>query len=231
MRIAIALEKPIEYLISTKSDFTQQTAGFSDLYLAADPATRAQVLRLLDPQRHRALKEGRVCLIGLRGAGKSTLGSLAAKELGAPFLELTALIEETAGMPTGEVMALYGQEGYREIEASVLNDLIAKKSGFILAAAGGIVGDDTVFQTLLNRFHTIWLKASSSEHMERVRAQGDLRPMKGNPQAMMQLKQILRNREAQYQKADYALDTSNKALEISKSEMLNLINENSLLAT
>ncbi|MEO0328245.1 MAG: helix-turn-helix transcriptional regulator [Pseudomonadota bacterium] len=229
-RIAIALGTPIEYFLSDDEILATETATISSLFRSADTSVRAKVLQLLDPDRPANSKAERICLIGLRGAGKSTLGPLLAAETGSSFIELTSQIEKRAGMPTAEIIALYGQEGYRELEASALNDVVNSKTRVILAAAGGVVADEEAFQMLLSCFHTIWLKANPSDHMQRVREQGDLRPMEGNPQAMVQLRLILQSREAQYQKADYVIDTSNKSVETSKSELRDLILKNRLLA-
>ncbi len=122
-------------------------------------------------------------------------------------------------MPANEILALYGQEGYRRLEAQAIDRVIATHDDVILAVAGGIVAEPDTYNTLLSRFHTIWLKASPDEHMERVRAQGDTRPMAGNPEAMEQLKSILRSREALYQRADDVLDTSDQKLEQSLQEL------------
>ena len=227
-RIAIALDSNIEDLLSQDSNLATETSEVSDLYESADPATRTRVLQLLDPDRIREQRCGRICLVGLRGAGKSTLGALVAKELGVPFVELNSRIESMAGMPTAEIIALYGQEGFRELESSALNEVVESRTQVILAVAGGIVAEMATYQSLLLNFHTIWLKASPSEHMERVREQGDLRPMKDNPRAMVQLLQILRNREAEYERAGYELDTSGRSLEASATDLKDLILRNRL---
>jgi len=184
---------------------------------------RARVLQVLDPERMRLQKAQRLCLVGLRGAGKSTLGARVAKVFGAPFIELNGEIEKNAGMALGEIIALYGQEGYRQLEADTLTGIIEGHKRAIVAVAGGIVSEEGSFYHVLSRFHTVWLKASASEHMERVRAQGDVRPMQDNPQAMIQLRQILRSREALYTQSDHVLDTSGKSVEQSQMELSQLI--------
>ena len=183
----------------------------------------ARVLQVLDPERMRLQKAQRLCLVGLRGAGKSTLGARVAKVFGAPFIELNREIEKNAGMALGEIIALYGQEGYRQLEADTLTGIIEGHKRAIVAVAGGIVSEEGSFYHVLSRFHTVWLKASASEHMERVRAQGDVRPMQDNPQAMIQLRQILRSREALYTQSDHVLDTSGKSVEQSQIELSQLI--------
>jgi XRE family transcriptional regulator, aerobic/anaerobic benzoate catabolism transcriptional regulator len=176
-----------------------------------------------EPAPADASRGQRICLIGLRGAGKSTLGALAGDALGIPFVELNSEIEAQAGMPVAEVIALYDQEGYRKLEARALDRIVATRETLVLAVAGGIVTEPETFKTLLGHFHTIWLKTSPEEHMSRVRQQGDERPMAGNPEAMEQLKSILTSREALYEQAPARLDTSGKTEGQSLTELLAII--------
>jgi XRE family aerobic/anaerobic benzoate catabolism transcriptional regulator len=159
----------------------------------------------------------------LRGAGKSTLGKLIADELSLEFVELNNLIEEQSGMPVGEVMALYGEEGYRQLEKQALDTICKTKTAVVLAVSGGIVSEIETYNQLLRTFHTIWIKASPEEHMERVREQGDVRPMAGNPKAMDELRSILTKREKLYSQADFKIDTSFQSIEESKVNLLNII--------
>ena len=218
-RVALALGQTIEALVAAEEEATAVGA----LYGQADAEARRRVMRILDPGRFRERKEERVCLLGLRGAGKSTLGALAGADLGMSFVELNDVIERNAGIPAGEIIALYGQEGYRELEADALEDVAAAHRRVILAVAGGIVEDAGTFATLLERFHTIWVTASPVEHMDRVRAQGDTRPMAGNPRAMVQLRQLLRAREAFYREADRRLDTQGRSIAESRADLAALI--------
>jgi XRE family aerobic/anaerobic benzoate catabolism transcriptional regulator len=203
--------------------FHSDLPHIAQLYARADAAVRARVLQVLDPERMGRQKAQRLCLVGLRGAGKSTLGARVAKVFDAPFIELNREIEKNAGMALGEIIALYGQEGYRQLEADTLTGIIEGHSRAVVAVAGGIVSEEGSFYHVLSRFHTVWLKASASEHMERVRAQGDVRPMQDNPQAMIQLRQILRSREALYTQSDHVLDTSGKSVNQSQIELSQLI--------
>jgi XRE family aerobic/anaerobic benzoate catabolism transcriptional regulator len=132
-------------------------------------------------------------------------------------------------MPVNEVLALYGQEGYRKLEAQALGRIIATYDTMILAVAGGIVAEPDTYKTLLAHFHTIWVKASPGEHMNRVRAQGDTRPMAGNPEAMEQLKSILTSRESLYERALAQLDTTGKPLQTSVDELMALIGDRKFL--
>lgn len=222
-KVALALGTPIEHFLMEEDPHGSETRHIVDLYRRADAATRAQVLQVLDPEKMRAQKAERLCLVGLRGAGKSTLGARLSKEFDAPFIELNREIEKSAGMPIGEIIALYGQEGYRQLEADTLTHIIETNSRAVVAVAGGIVSDEDTFYNVLSRFHTVWIKTSAGEHMDRVRSQGDVRPMEGNPRAMIQLRQILKSRETLYAQADHVLDTSGKTVDDSRAELSDLI--------
>ena len=227
-QISIALETPVSSLISADAPQSSEEARLLQLYLAADASNRARVLQVLDPSTDAKSKATRICLIGLRGAGKSTLGALVAQDLDLPFIELNAQIEGKIGVPIGEIIALYGEDGYRQIEAETLDYLIERHDKMILAVAGGIVSSAQTFERLLSNFHSVWIKARPAEHMDRVRAQGDLRPMAGNPQAMEQLRQILKARETRYEQAAYQLDTSGKKIQTSRSELKELLVTNNV---
>jgi len=228
-RVATALDHRIEWLVGEDDPWTSDTLRMADLYRTASAETRAQVMAVLSPQPERALRARRICLIGLRGAGKSTLGARAGAALGIPFVELNREIEDHAGMAVTEVLALYGQEGYRRLEAQALSRIVATHDTMILAVAGGIVAEPDTYKTLLAQFHTIWIKATPEDHMARVRAQGDTRPMAGNPEAMEQLRHILTSREALYDQARARLDTSGRTVDQSLSDLLALIEDRHFL--
>lgn len=227
-RVASALDHRIEWLISEEDPATSEPMRIAQLYRIAPERVRLEVDRFLKGQGL-ADKAERVSLIGLRGAGKSTLGRMCARSLDVPFIELNTEIESRAGMPIGEVMALYGQEGYRALEAETLNEVLESSDRMILAVAGGIVSDADVYETLLVRTHTVWLQATPEDHMNRVRAQGDLRPMRGQPEAMAQLRAILNAREDQYKRAAAILNTSGRSLEAARQALLALIEEQGLI--
>ncbi|QXT38227.1 helix-turn-helix transcriptional regulator [Gymnodinialimonas ceratoperidinii] len=222
-RVALALDTPVEQILVRDDPQAAETLHMMQMYRRADAGTRARVLQVLDPERTRAQKAERLCLVGLRGAGKSTLGARISAAFDAPFIELNDEIEQNAGMPVAEIIALYGQEGYRQLEADTLGAIVKSHERAIVAVAGGIVSEETTFQQLLSRFHSVWVRTSPGEHMERVRAQGDVRPMEGNPQAMIQLRQILKAREVYYAQADHLLDTSGKSVDVSEAELSDLI--------
>ena len=226
-RVALALDHRIEWLVGDEDPWTSDAMRVADLFRSATSQVQERVLAELSPESVENLRAHRICLIGLRGAGKSTLGADLGSTLSIPFVELNRDIEEQAGMPVSEVMALYGQDGYRKLEAQAIDRIIATHDTMVLAVAGGIVAELETYKRLLNHFHTIWLKASPEEHMSRVRAQGDERPMAGNPEAMDQLRSILRSREALYDKALAHLDTSGKTEKASLKELLSLVKERS----
>ncbi|MEL6464654.1 MAG: helix-turn-helix transcriptional regulator [Pseudomonadota bacterium] len=222
-RVATALKVPIEDLLSEAAPLSGDVARVARLYQAAPAPVQGRVRALLAPQNPMALRAQRICLVGLRGAGKSTLGRMAADKLKVPFVELNNEIETEAGMPLSEVMALYGQDGYRALEAEAVARVVAQHDKLILAVAGGIVSDVDAYDMVLEHFHTIWIRTSPGEHMARVRAQGDLRPMEGNPAAMEQLKALLSTRMAAYERALAQVDTASKPVSTSLNELLAII--------
>jgi XRE family transcriptional regulator, aerobic/anaerobic benzoate catabolism transcriptional regulator len=154
----------------------------------------------------------RIALIGLRGAGKSTLGPLLAGHLGISFLELDQEIEKEAGLDLAEIMELHGQAGFRRLERGVLDRLIATHPKLVIAAGGGLVSEPGTFECLLAACLTVWIKASPEEHMQRVIDQGDLRPMRDNRRSMDDLRAILASREALYARADIQVETTGRSV-------------------
>ena len=222
-RIAVALDHRIEWLVGEDDPWNSDALRVAALFRAATVEQKRRVLALLDPDNAGEQRGRRIALIGLRGAGKSTLGRLAAAARDIPFVELNAEIEATSGMPVNELMALYGQEGYRRLERQAVERIAAAHDSVILAVAGGIVSEPDTFNFLLRHFHTIWLKAKPEEHMSRVRKQGDTRPMAGNPAAMDELKTILTSRESLYAQSGAQVDTSGKDVEDSLADLLETI--------
>ena len=155
-----------------------------------------------------ALRRFRVALTGLRGAGKSTLGSLLAQVLQCPFLELDKQIEADSGLTLSIIFDLYGIAGYRRMEREALGRILAKHRRFVLATGGSIVSDPTTYNRLLGECFTVWLRAKPEDHMARVLKQGDRRPIAQSRQAMRDLRRILWSREALYRQADAVLDTN-----------------------
>jgi XRE family aerobic/anaerobic benzoate catabolism transcriptional regulator len=164
------------------------------------------------------LRRMRVALIGLRGAGKSTLGSRLAQESDIPFIELDREIEKDTGMPLAEIFSLYGQSGYRAIEKRTLERALNESRRAVVSVGGGVVSEKETYDYLLANCYTVWIKAQPDEHMSRVIAQGDFRAMAGSDQAMEDLRRILEAREPLYRKADMVLDTSGNSVEESFSK-------------
>lgn len=229
LRVARALDHRIEWLVGEEDPWNSEVLRTTELLRAADRETREAVFDLLKSSSHKSSRASRLCLIGLRGAGKSTLGPKLADAMDAPFLELNGVIETIGGMPVREIIALYGQEGYRKLEVQALEQASVQYDRVVLAAAGGVVAEPETFAKLLGSYNTIWLRASPEEHMDRVRAQGDERPMAGNPEAMEQLKQILRSRETLYARAQATLDTSGQSLDSSLRELIDLVSARGFL--
>lgn len=174
---------------------------------------RGALSELFETPTSEAARRQRVALIGLRGAGKSTLGQMLADTWMVPFVELNRQIEALAGCSISEIHSLYGATAYRRYEYRALEDAIRRFPTAVIATPGGIVSDPATFNLLLSHCYTVWLKASPEEHMSRVLAQGDKRPMSGNREAMEDLKNILDSRAQFYSKADLTFDTSDIAQE------------------
>jgi XRE family aerobic/anaerobic benzoate catabolism transcriptional regulator len=176
-----------------------------------------RLMRDFDPEEK--MRRMRTALIGLRGAGKSTLGTKLAAGRSLPFIELDREIEKDTGMPLAEIFSLYGQSGYRAIERRTLQRVLRERECAVLSVGGGVVSEKETFDYLLSNCYTVWIKAQPEEHMSRVIAQGDFRAMKGNDQAMEDLRRILEAREPLYRKADLCLDTSGISVEESFAKL------------
>jgi XRE family aerobic/anaerobic benzoate catabolism transcriptional regulator len=184
-----------------------------------------QVLQSLAAEfgRDPAVRRKRIALIGLRGAGKSTLGQALARHMHRPFVELDREIEAEAGISLSELFLLSGQAGYRRIERRCLERVIAGQRDIVLTVGGGIVSEPETFRLLLANCCTIWIKAAPEEHMARVLAQGDTRPMAGHKEAMADLRRILAARESLYGQADIELDTSGQSVAQSLAALRRLV--------
>ena len=222
-RVAQALDHRVEWLVGEDDPWGSEVARVAELYRGAAGEKRERVMAILQPGDAERLRGQRICLIGLRGAGKSTLGRGLGAALSLPFVELNRDIEEQSGMPVTDVMALYGQEGYRRLERQALERVVATSDSVVLAVAGGIVSEPETFAFLLRHFHTIWLKAPPDMHMKRVIEQGDERPMAGNPKAMEELTSILTSREALYAKAEAVVDTAGRTPEESGRDLIEAV--------
>jgi XRE family aerobic/anaerobic benzoate catabolism transcriptional regulator len=222
-RVALATGAPLEDLIPG-ADASPDWPVIRDLMRGASAETIAKVKRLLSGNGAANARAGeRVALIGLRGAGKSTLGRLVAERIGWQFVELNKEIERDNDMSVPEIFAMYGQEGYRRFEQAAVRKLIAREGPILLATGGGIVAEPVTFDLILSSFYTIWLKAEPEEHMRRVREQGDLRPMGGDASAMQELRAILVSREPFYARARAMVDTAGLSIEEATERLYALI--------
>jgi XRE family transcriptional regulator, aerobic/anaerobic benzoate catabolism transcriptional regulator len=220
-RVAAALNLALTELLGEESgdaaELTLTTQFLKRLPRQKLAAVRSQLMREYGSARNERLK--RIALIGLRGAGKSTLGSRLARSLGVPFVELDREIEREAGTSLSEIFLLYGQAGYRRYERRCLEKVLEKNGRAVIATGGSIVSEPGAYELLLSACFTVWLRAEPEEHMARVIAQGDTRPMAGNDQAMDDLRRILDARAALYGQADVTVDTAGKPVEKSLAEL------------
>src|SRR5258708_6665019 len=199
-----------------------------DLVRKATPNQIAQAKDALAGQGNGASAQRRmsfagIALIGLGGAGKSTLGKMLAKKIGWSFVELNKEIEAQNGLSVAEIIALYGQEGFRRLEQAALGQLLARKELMVLATGGGIVSEPLTFDLILSSFYTIWLKAEPEEHMARVRRQGDLRPMADDRSAMAELRTILLSREPLYARASAVVDTAGLTVNAAAARLIDAV--------
>lgn len=224
-RIARATGVRVEDLVS---DAPEAWATIRDLVAKAPPDAVMRVRKLLAGFGHGSELKAtttspRVALVGLRGAGKSTLGEAAARKLGIGFVELNKEIENHHGLSVTEIFKLYGQEGYRRLELDALKRIIMNDEPVILATGGGIVAEPAAYDLLRTSFFSIWIKARPDEHMNRVRQQGDLRPMANDRAAMEELVTILSSREPLYALAEARLDTSGRRADECAAELVEAI--------
>ena len=220
LQVAQALQCSLAELVGDVTTQSPEWLMLREMLSDRDEATLRRVrLAALDligtgPTRNEEapFRSSRIALIGLRGAGKSTLGRMLAEDLGFPFVELSREIEKLAGCSISEILGLYGQNAYRRYERRALEDAIEAHPEAVIATAGGLVSDLSSFNLLLRRCTTVWLTANPEDHMSRVMAQGDLRPLAASREAMDDLKSILVSRAAFYSKADMQVDTSAQPL-------------------
>lgn len=220
LQVAQALQCPLAELLGDVSTSSPEWLLLRELLEGRDEATlrraRIAVGELLGTGGANAARSTRVALVGLRGAGKSTLGRRLADDLDFPFIELSRQIEQFAGCTIHEIQSLYGQNAYRRYERRALEEAIQIYPEAVIATPGGLVSDPATFNLLLRHCTTVWLHADPEDHMKRVVAQGDMRPMggaKASREAMDDLKSILAGRAAFYSKAEFKLDTSAQPLD------------------
>jgi XRE family aerobic/anaerobic benzoate catabolism transcriptional regulator len=217
LQVAGALQCSLAEMIGDVTTSSPEWLLLRELLEHRDEASlrrvRVAVGELLGTGGSNAARSSRIALVGLRGAGKSTLGQMLADDLGFPFVELSREIEKFAGCSVAEIQALYGANAYRRYERRALEEAIQIYPEAVIATPGGLVSDPATFNQMLSHCTTVWLHADPEDHMKRVIAQGDTRPMAASREAMEDLKGILAGRAAFYSKAEFKVDTSAQPLE------------------
>jgi XRE family aerobic/anaerobic benzoate catabolism transcriptional regulator len=225
-RIARAMGVPLARLVSEGADPPLDAVLFSQFLDRLSPPALKQVRELVLQHFGEPFGEyrrRRIALIGLRGSGKSTVGRLLAGRLDVPFIELDREIERLTGTALGQIFEMFGQETFRRAEREALEYVMQQHQDFVMATSGSIVTEPGTLELLLTSCFTVWMRAEPDEHMSRVVAQGDLRPMASNPRAMEDLVSILKSREPLYAKAEVTLVTTGKTPEQSLAELIELV--------
>jgi XRE family aerobic/anaerobic benzoate catabolism transcriptional regulator len=215
-QVAQAMSLPLAELVREDPDHPVEFSLLVQSLARLDSKQLAQARKLMTESFGASMERGRrqrIALIGLRGAGKSTLGAKLAATLRIPFVELDREIERLAGMSLASLFDLYGQSAYRRYERRALESVIDSYDRAVIATGGSLVSEPATFDLLLSACFTVWLTARPEEHMSRVMAQGDLRPMAENTEAMDDLRRILEGRAALYSKADVAVETAGKSVD------------------
>lgn len=227
LRIAMALHTTVSELVRDSSAETAEQSLINDFVSHLTPGNQQRALSLLHehfsaPDRRRR----RIALIGLRGAGKTTLGRRLADYHNLPFIQLSAKIEELAGMSIPAILDLMGRSGYRRLEEQALREVLGDRGHWVLETGGGIVSDPHMLNMILTTCFVIWIEAAPDEHMQRVIEQGDLRPMQANEDAMEDLNQILEERTPFYEMAHARVDTSRRSIEECLEELIDVTGAN-----
>lgn len=212
-RVAHAMDVEVQQLLPDCEKCRLVPAPLFGLLKKLDSPRIADACTALEAELNPAARSVHgIALIGLRGAGKSELGRSLSRRTGIPFVNLVEVVEKLSGMEVGELFSIGGQKAYRRHEAQALDNVLDAYPRVIMEVGGSLVTQTDTFQKLLDRYYTVWVKAEPNEHMERVMAQGDFRPMQGNLDAMDDLKRILIAREREHKAAHYVLNTSGRTV-------------------
>src|SRR5471032_1933577 len=223
-RIARAIGLPVTQLVHDGAEPPLDLVLLSQFLERLPPDMLVEVRKLVTVHFTTAsVDHRRIALIGLRGGGKSTLGALLAKRLDEPFIELDREIERRSGANLSEIFDMFGQETFRRAEREALDDVLRRHPHFVIATSGSIVTEPGTLELLLASCFTVWVRAEPEEHMKRVMAQGDMRPMANNARAMEDLVSIVKSREPLYAKAEAVLATTGKTPEQNLAELLRVI--------
>jgi XRE family aerobic/anaerobic benzoate catabolism transcriptional regulator len=223
--IAQALDIPAADLLGELAAHGGARAALLDVIAQLPDHSLAELMQLIEARflpPDRADRARRIALVGLRGAGKSTLGRMLARQLGSPFIELDRVVEQDYGASIPDMIEMAGTATFRRHERAALARAVAEYEAAVITTAGGIVSDRESYALLLRRSHTIWIKARPEDHMSRVMAQGDFRPMAQNREAMADLVAILDARSPDYARAQAQLDTSGESVEQSLAKLLRI---------
>lgn len=220
-QVATALHADLAELVTSDDAQSTEQIVLTTLIFQLTEQQRHEALQLLS-ERFSPARKARIALIGLRGAGKSTLGQKLAEHRRIPFVRLVAEIERLAGMSVSEIFSLSGQAGYRRLEEQALLETVRRMDAGVIEAGGSIVADPRVLNALLTTCFVVWIKATPEEHMQRVVDQGDFRPMAENTDAMSDLQRILTEREAFYGQAHAVIDTSGRTAADCYEELIGL---------
>ena len=227
-RVAKALRTDAGELLKGGSETSAEQVLINELIQRLDGDDQHRALQLLYQNFSASQDCNRIALVGMRGAGKTSLGSRLAERLDVPFVQLGTEIEKLAGMPVAEILSLSGQDGYRRLEEKALFDVLARLDKCVIETGGSIVSETSSFNALLTTCHVVWIKASPEEHMQRVIDQGDMRPIESNDHAMADLRRILDARESFYSQSHSIIDTRNSKLEDSFQQLLDSVSKSCL---
>jgi len=222
-RVAKALRTDIADLLQTGNEISAEQVLINEFVHGLDSKDQHRALQLLYQNFSTVRDCKRIALVGMRGAGKTSLGMSLAEQLGVPFVQMGTEIERLAGMPVSEILSLSGQDGYRRLEEKALLEVLARLEKCVIETGGSIVSESSVFNVLLTTCKVVWIKALPEEHMQRVVDQGDLRPIESNDHAMADLRRILEAREPYYAQAHAVIDTSGSSLEESFQQLVSAV--------
>jgi len=221
-KVAQAMNVAVEDLVREQGD-APAALGLIMQFLGTLPEARIAAAHQLLQTQFGPPRRRRVALLGLRGAGKSTIGAKLAQLLGAPFVELDREVEREAGAGLGDVFSIYGQDAFRRFERRALERVLRANDRAVIATGGSIVSEPETYQLLRERCFCVWLKASPEEHMARVIAQGDMRPFRGRAEALEEIHRLLTDRDRLYARADATIDTSGQAVKHSLTKLRALV--------
>ena len=227
-RVARALRTDAGDLLRSTHEISAEHALINELIQRLDSEEQHRALQLLYQNFSTTHDCSRIALVGMRGAGKTSLGSMLAQQIGVPFVQLVTEIEKLGGMPVAEILSLSGQDGYRRLEEKALFDVLSRLEQCVIETGGSIVSETSLFNVLLTSCHVVWIKAQPEEHMQRVIDQGDMRPIESNDHAMADLRRILEAREPFYAQSHVTIDTSGVELEESFQQLVATLSKNCL---